>query len=742
MLKKIPLRVMLRNKMHFGGIILLLMLAVFTFTLFETMIVNVDGNYQKFKKEGNQEHFNFITVRPVDLEEIESDFNVVLEKRIIWDYEEDGKTLRIFSITEKVNRPYVLNGRLPEDGEICIDKTFMDANGLEVGDSYEVKGKKFRISGYLYLPDYVYIVKNEQDILPDPKNFGIAILSNNDIEELGILNVQAAVNYYSGRKTGEVDLTEFQKYLNEKYMLVRFQESWDNFRIITTEMKMKGAGTFTVFLTGVIFVIASGLLLIILKRQLDLMHEEIGTLYALGYRQGEIAIAFFNMPLVIWILGTVPGILLGYATSKPFIDYYASWFNIPVARVEYPLNTALIAAALPAAFLFVAAAVAIYGKFRMSVVEIISGRQLKAAGRGLRLSFLEKLSFKRRLMIEQGLLHPTREAILIIGVAFSSFLLFYAVGALFAFENLLSDIYEKTFLYDHMYLLNKYKMESPPKGAERFNMISFRLKGEDSKLVIYGIEKDSRYVVLNDGDGNRIKLEGVVISRALADKFNLKEGDEIEIVSQLSGEEYKIKIDKIAELYYGNSAFMNLEEFNKKFNIPDLAYIGLYSKEPLEIEKSELLTSMDKSYLIDVFNSTTAQMNQIIQIIAMVAFLISLTIIYVLSSLTISENRYPISLFKILGYRDSELTSIFLGFSNFTFVIGFLLGIPIFNLFFRVIYMQLIKSLDFSINMSLGTREISLSFALLFVAFLISRYLCKRSVLKIQPSIVLKEQRE
>jgi putative ABC transport system permease protein len=731
---------MKRNILHFLGIVLLLFLAVFAYVSFTDLIDSISGNYNRFKEEGNQEDFNFVTVKPIDIGYFEDKYGIKLEERFVFDYENNGKTLRIFAVTEEINKPVISTGKLPEEGEICVDKTYADANKLAIGDKISVKDREFKVAGYLYLPDYVYIVKNEQDILPDPKNFGIAVLNRSEFEKV---SDPQPVHYYVGKFEKEnPDLQALRDELNKKAVLLRFQERWDNLRIVTTEMKMTGAGTMSYVISIVIFVISTGLLYIIMRRQLDLMHQEIGTLYALGYKGSELMRVFMIFPFILWLLGSIPGIAAGHLVARPFIDYYATWFNVPLFRYVYNYSTTAYSLVVPAVFLFGATYQVLRSKLRKSVAEILSSREVKTVGKHTRLGFIERLPFKSRLTLKQGLLHPAREIILVLGVAFSAFLLFYAVGAIFSFEELLKSTFGEVFTYEYMYLLNGYQTDDLPSDAEPFNVLSFEVKGEKTKISVYGIKENSKFVNLKDAKGDPIKLSGLVISRAVADKFNLDEGDEITLISQLTGESYRFKVSKIAEVYYGNSAFMDLSEFNKKFGIPEDAYLGIYSGKELKIDKSKLLTKFDREYMIKVFNATTDQMNQIIQLMGFVAFMIALTIIYVLSSLTISENSYPIALFKILGYRNREITSIFLGFSNFSILLGFIIGIPVFNLFFRVLYMQLIKNLDFSIKMSLGLREIALSLGVLAVAYLISRYICRRNVLKIQPSIVLKEQRE
>ena len=151
---------------------------------------------------------------------------------------------------------------------------------------------------------------------------------------------------------------------------------------------------------------------------------------------------------------------------------------------------------------------------------------------------------------------------------------------------------------------------------------------------------------------------------------------------------------------------------------------------------------MDKDYLIKAFKDNAESINKILQVMYFMSFLLSLTIIYILSSLTITENRKSIGIFKILGYYGGELSYIFLGFNNISFLLGFSLGIPMFNVLVSYIMNAVLRDVDFSMNMKADMKNVFVTFIVLLIAFLISRYLGRRRIYSISPGIILKEQAE
>lgn len=738
MLKKIPLRIMWRDKAHFIGIILLVFLASFSYAVFSILITNIDTNYKNFVKNYNQEDFHFTTFFPVDTEILEKKYNVSIEEKFTWDYEFGDKTIRFFNITEKVNRPLILEGKMPQRGEIAIDPNFANTNKLKIGDEIEILGRNFKISGFVALPDYIYIIKNENDMLPDPLRFGIGIMNLEDMRKFlrGI-----AYRHYMV-KGNILDLDSFKAEVNSRYNLLSLLEKDENFRIIVTEMKMESARPMSYVISFTVMIISSVLLFIVLRRLIGSMHAEIGTLYALGYNKGEIVNTYIMFPIFIWLLGAIPGGITGYILSDPYTKFYVSFISVPVVEKFFPISDLFIAIFIPALFMIPSGYMAIRDLLRRSVVEIIRGESEKGFKSKFRMKFLDRFSFKRRIMIKQGLLHPSRELVLIIGVAFATLIIMYGVVAKTALSYLVEDTFQNIFKYNYLYIFNYYENENKYPNSEPFNMLSFYIKGTKAKVVIYGIEKNSEMIILKDKRGNRIELEGLVIAKSLADKFNLKEGDYLNIVNRIDGKEYNLKVNRISDLYVGNSGYMTLDEFNSIFNMEKNSFIGLYSMDKLNIPKENIVSTLSKEDIVKSFRDSAQSVDQMLQVMYMLSFFLAFIIIYVLAALVITENRKPLGIFKILGYKDGELSSMFLGFNNFSFIGGFLLGIPLYNTLITYIVNQALKDVDFSFKLQPTIKDVLFSFSYLFLAFLLSRYLGRRRIRAVSPNVILKEQSE
>lgn len=736
MLKKIPGRIVRRNLSHFLGIIFLTFLTTFAHLTFSYLTKSINANYDEFIKAGNQERFHFYTLKPVDIKKLEEKFGLVLQEHHTFDYELGQKVIRFFDVAEKVNRPYIEPETKLKRGEIALNYSFCKANGIEIGDYINIRGKKFKVVGYAYLPNYVYVIQSDQDLLPDPKVFGIGLMNYEDMKELGV----KFKSYYYSATGGPEDLSALQSELNRDYGLLNFLEKKEDLRIITTELKMQTAEPMIYAFTTILVLVSSFLLFLVITRTIRAMHYEIGTLYALGFTGKELLAALMRFPLIIWISGSLPGFIAGLFSSKSLVEFYLSYFEIPLVRQFSPAQEALAGVLIPGIFMFAATYLAVRSFLGLGPVEIIRGETSKAPGRGLRFSFVERFSFKRRLMLKHALMNISRELLLVFGVAFATFLLLYVVVAQAAFTRLINKTYGEDFKYSYVYFFNDIQFENIYPEAERFNLMPSEAANGDVKIQIYGIEKDTELINLRDEKGRKLQPDGLIVTRPVADKLNLKVGDTIKLKSKILGKEFTFEVKGIANIYAGNHGYLSLENFNRTFGYPEGAFIGLYSQKKLPVSEEKLASVLDKDHLIKAFNASMDTLKSTIQIMGAVAFFFALSIVYVLSSLTISENRKPISLFKILGYKERELSAIFLGFNKYSFLAGFLLGLPAYSSFIGYLYRELLKSVDFAIDMKVGAAELAASFLILALVFVISNWLSLRKIFKIQAAEILKEQ--
>lgn len=197
LLKK-AIRSMLRHKKAYISCIALMALGVWTFTVMNTALTEIDIGKEHYYSE-NRLADAYATVSQIPrtaltkLEEIEgirrADGRLLSDVRVIVPEDPDNVyRLRMISTQigqnhERLNS-YVLEGQdLKEMDDILIGYDFYAARGYESGSTVKLlvnqKYYDFKPTGSIYSPEYVYIVEKETELFSDTTKFNIAYVDEN-----------------------------------------------------------------------------------------------------------------------------------------------------------------------------------------------------------------------------------------------------------------------------------------------------------------------------------------------------------------------------------------------------------------------------------------------------------------------------------------------------------------------------------------------------------------------------------
>ena len=188
-----------------------------------------------------------------------------------------------------------------------------------------------------------------------------------------------------------------------------------------------------------------------------------------------------------------------------------------------------------------------------------------------------------------------------------------------------------------------------------------------------GDKKESNTVVVNDAEGylrqtdhnkNYITLNdnGVYLTEKLAEKYNLKIGDEISWHILGNSTWYKTKI-----------AGLNRDPQSQNINIT-----RKYSEElGLEYKPDSLYTNADLSEVKTLAGVETIQSKQTLRILIAVSVILAYVIIYNLGILSFSEKQYQFATLKVLGFKNKQIKKIFIKQNIWLAVIGIILSLPL-----------------------------------------------------------------
>jgi hypothetical protein len=208
---------------------LTIMLWVGAFAVSDTMT----DTYTAFFTAYNAEDAQFTAdkdISPEQISEIESKFDLQLEQqmyrnvtfsensgdRIGSGYE--NARIRILSDNEKLNRACVLSGHtLQTDSDVLISFDYAQAHGVSVGDTVCLCGSDYTVAGLCSRPDYAMLYAEFSDSFPETENFGLAIITEAAMKQLGGYAVYYSIRYNRSEKEADA-----RAYLYEQYDMTEY----------------------------------------------------------------------------------------------------------------------------------------------------------------------------------------------------------------------------------------------------------------------------------------------------------------------------------------------------------------------------------------------------------------------------------------------------------------------------------------------------------------------------------------
>ena len=679
----------------------------------------------------------------MDIPVLEKRFDALIEEGAAFDADMGGgKTLRVFRENTKVDIPAVLEGTALAAGEILADPGYAEANGLAIGSNVEVGGRRFRVAGTVSLPNYIYPLKSEGDFLRDPQSFGIAVIGKDDFEALGRGQRFYAVKFRSGDAAAQGrDLREYLKGQNAA------ATSWtpiaDNLRVAYVETKIQGINEVSSSLPVFILLITCVLTGIVIRRLICGEAAIIGTLYALGYRKGELLRHYLRFPLWIAVAGGVLGTAIGAALVMPMLTYMVSFFNMPLGGVRF--DPAYIAAGilLPAALLCVSGYFAVRGELKRPAAELMHGsRREEKPGRLERALKLERLKFPAKFKIRAQLRSLPRAAFLLLGVALASMLLLLGFTVQSSMDSLMNENLKGTFRFQYEYVYAGLNTQAAPAGAESFSSLPVTAKQDGTtEFRILGIQPGSKMLSLKGASGT-LDTGRVIVTRPLADKLHIAPGDKMTAADALTAAEYTVTVDAVAETYIGSYIFMPLSSFNTMLGRPENSHTGLWSDAKLDIPEGELLSAHTLEQSMQEFTASLQPLTATVGVIALMAFLIGLIVIYVVVSLIIEENRGSISLLKVFGYRKKEVNALVINSSGPVVIAGYALGIPLVLAAMKAMFVSLGESVKLTLPVVLQPGYMLVGLAAVYATYVIARVFAGRKIRRIPMDEALKAERD
>ena len=784
-LRKKMIRDIMHHKLVYISSALVMVIGLSIYTAMFMVMENLTSAMDGFYEDSNFAHgFASLTGVPAGaIDEIEGTTGVrSLQGRFVKDvriYEEgrsEARYLRLVSIDmdeeELLNSPYVLEGKPLEkssDG-IWVDVKFYDANALSQGDSLEIiaEGKKVELDvmGAAISPDFIYALRNIQEIYPDPETFGIAYIEYSKMENLfrekGIYN-EISFIVEDGYTYDEVESRLEDKL--KKYGLKSIYPRKDQIShsILSDELAQL-QGTALVF--PLIFLgVASFVLYIMLKRIVEQQRGQIGILKAFGYTKEEVLAHYMGYSMIVGFAGGIVGGLFGIWLSYFYTELYREFFTFPNLKSSFSIRYFIQANVVSMLFSIAAG----YSGTR-NVLKLRPADALRPAVIvRVHTIWLEKMKLlwktfgtQTKMAFRNLFRNRARSLFTLIGIVFVFSIVTTTVSFQRIIEIMMNEQFEKVQTYDvkmsfygpvdERSVYREIVKKEYIREAETFLEVPMKLKNSwrEKEAICLGLQMDSRLYNIIDSDGNILRppTEGMMISERLAEKMGLSVGDEVEIESPWAAkDDIKVYISGIIPQHFGMNTYMELSALcdvlgQKKMATSVLlqiedGYRGVLNDDYLNAQNVVSIDRREKT--IETFNQLMESFGYMQWIFVVFGIIAGFAVIYTSSIIIFSERQRELSSLRVLGMTRAEVFRI-IAIEQWAISIGAIVaGIPL-TYAMRNAIAQGISSDLFTIPLTVDAISFAVGIGITFISIVFAQSSVYKKIRRLNFVDVLKER--
>ena len=257
-------------------------------------------------------------------------------------------------------------------------------------------------------------------------------------------------------------------------------------------------------------------------------------------------------------------------------------------------------------------------------------------------------------------------------------------------------------------------------------------------VTVYGVSPDSRYWKgLGVGDGR------VVFGRGLLDKFSWKEGQKVDFHDKYEDKDYSLEYAGGDSAWGSKSdmnVYMSIDDFNKLFGNDASYFNGYVSDEPLDLDSRYFAGDTTPDDMRAVGDQFIGMMSDLIGMMVGLAVFIFLLFMYLLTKAVIDRNARSISYMKVFGYRDGEISRLYIRSITLCVAASLVLSLPVIIGSLTAIFRAMLLAYNGNIEIYVPWWSMAECVGIGFATYLVVALIHTRSIKRVSLSEALKVQ--
>ncbi|MBS6705912.1 MAG: FtsX-like permease family protein [Lachnospiraceae bacterium] len=440
----------------------------------------------------------------------------------------------------------------------------------------------------------------------------------------------------------------------------------------------------------IFFLVAALISLTTMTRMVEEQRQQIGTLKALGYRDGAIAVKYLCYAMLATVTGAVIGVVIGEKLFPWVIMNAYGMLYLGLPEYLTPLNweQGLLAILTSIACTGLATLFSCWREMRAKPSELMRPEPPKNGRRVLleRVTILWKhLSFTQKSTVRNLFRYKKRFFMTVIGIGGCMGLMLVGFGLQDSITAIAKNQFVELFTYQAAVVVNsesKEQKDALREQAEMFDGMGSTLEmfaqnveltaGDESMSAIMEVPQDpsvvDQFFTFRDRrskESYEFPEDGIAISEKTAKMLGVSVGDTIK-VGEENKEGREVTISIIIENYVEHYIFMAPSLYESVWQeTPDYNQILMKyedTSDRYEENLGQMMIEQDGVVGVTFVSDLEAEIDDMLQALNIVivvlivsAGLLAFVVLYNLNNINITERKRELATLKVLGFYDMEV---------------------------------------------------------------------------------------
>lgn len=619
---------------------------------------------------------------------------------------------RVVSIPEEgpppLNGLTLLSGRMPSsdrDDEALLIELFAARHEIEPGEQLRVviegRERTLRIVGIAMSPEFVLAVPNGGSA-PAPERFAVFWMPRPAVE--AAFDMRASFNSVVldlAPGTDPAQIVPRVDDLLDRYgglgAVARARQISNYF----LSQDLESLATLATVAPMIFLGVAAFLLNVVLSRLIELDRPQIATLKAVGYSNREVGVHYFELSMLITLLGSAAGLGLGAWLGRQMTALYTRFYRMP--GLEFRVDLALLLTALGVALgagllgsvLSVRRVIALPPAEAMRPAAPPSYRQGRLGGAVTRL-----LGSAARMVARELTRRPMRTVMSALGVGAATGIII--VGQHFSDAmNYLVDFYiqaqqRETVAVNFVTPMSQdgaTQLEALPgvRDVQWLIALPVRVRAGHRERVLTLVAHPERHSLrpLLDRDGREVAFGpgSVLFTDMLAKALHVAPGERV-VIEPLIGERKRLELTMTGTVSELMALWIHMHEddFARWYGVSGMATGAVLDIEAdkVELAQAELMkmpqiaSATRKALIVSEFRKQQGKtMGTFSMVLTLFAVTIAISVVYNNARVALSLRGRELASLRVLGFTRREISAVLIG----ELAVQVLLGLP-FGLWF------------------------------------------------------------